>query len=283
VVGLEQTSLTVSENAGMVEICTVIFFPDDPCPAEFPFELMIVTVSGTAVRDVDYTAADSRLSFHACLNQLCVDVAITDDTVTEAEEFFTYSLAFATADSRRFDLDPANGIIFILDNDGLSCTSTGVTEVEINCSGVRADTTLQCSFDGRPLHRCRVPMVLTSIVSPPGNHSVRIVASTGGESTVPYYIATAATNVPASVPPLEVVLTGGSPRVTESSVEAEFVTTRPVTGARCFLRYENKNDYKDCSSGRVSFTDLSPGEYVLKIYAYNQQSDSATAKIVVTI
>ncbi|CAI8020173.1 hypothetical protein GBAR_LOCUS12069 [Geodia barretti] len=40
----------------------------------------------------------------------------------------------------------------------------------------------------------------------------------------------------------------GSPRVTESSVEAEFVTTRPVTGVRCFLRYENKNDYKDCSS-----------------------------------
>ena len=40
----------------------------------------------------------------------------------------------------------------------------------------------------------RVPMVLTSIVSPPGNHSVRIVASTGGESTVPYYIAAGATN-----------------------------------------------------------------------------------------
>ena len=54
------------------------------------------------------------------------------------------------------------------------------------------------------------------------------------------------TPVPASVPPLEVVLTGGSPRVNESSVEAEFVTTRPVTGVRCFLRYENKNDYKDC-------------------------------------
>ena len=31
-------------------------------------------------------------------------------------------------------------------------------------------------------------MILTGSVSPPGNHSVRIVASTGGESTVPYYI-----------------------------------------------------------------------------------------------
>ncbi|CAI8051659.1 hypothetical protein GBAR_LOCUS28289, partial [Geodia barretti] len=44
------------------------------------------------------------------------------------------------------------------------------------------------------------------------------------------------TPVPASVPPLEVVLTGGSPRVHESSVEAEFLTTRPVTGVRCFLQ-----------------------------------------------
>ena len=61
--------------------------------------------------------------------------------------------------------------------------------------------------------------------------------------------------VQASVPPLEVVLTGGSPRVTESSVEAEFVTTRPVTGVRCFLRYENKNDYKDCEHNiRKTFT-----------------------------
>ena len=85
----------------------------------FTFYHQTDTLISFAVRDVDYTVADSRLSFHACLNQLCVDVAITDDTVTEAEEFFTYSLAFATADSRRFDLDPANGMIFILDNDGV--------------------------------------------------------------------------------------------------------------------------------------------------------------------
>ncbi|CAI8051650.1 hypothetical protein GBAR_LOCUS28281, partial [Geodia barretti] len=146
-----------------------------------------------------------------------------------------------------------------------------------------------------------VPMVLSIIVSPPGNHSVRIVSSTGEGSIVSYSITTAdpvtgkdfikrwQTKLSGShlfsafLPPLEVILSGGSPLVTESSVEAVFVTTRPVTGVRCFLRYENHNDYKDCSSGRVSFTDLSPGEYVLKIYAYNQQSDSATAKIVVTI
>ena len=37
-------------------------------------------------------------------------------------------------------------------------------------------------------------MILTSIVSPPGNYSVRIVASTGGQSIVPYYITTAESN-----------------------------------------------------------------------------------------
>ena len=36
-----------------------------------------------------------------------------------------------------------------------------------------------------------VPMVLTRIVSPPGNQSVRIVSSTGEESAVSYSITTA--------------------------------------------------------------------------------------------
>ena len=34
-----------------------------------------------------------------------------------------------------------------------------------------------------------VPMVLTSTVSPPGSHSVRIVSSSGAEDTVTYTIA----------------------------------------------------------------------------------------------
>ncbi|CAI8053959.1 P-selectin [Geodia barretti] len=167
----------------------------------------------------------------------------------------------------------------------LSCTATGLSEVvAINCSGVGPDTSLQCSFSGGPLHSCNVPILLTSNVSPPGSRfNVTILASTGGEDTVTYDITNTKTDVQASVPPLEVVLTGGSPRVNESSVEAEFVTTRPVTGVRCFLRYENKNDYKDCSSGSVSFTGLKPGRYVLKIFAYNKLTDVAAMKRVVNV
>ena len=53
-------------------------------------------------------------------------------------------------------------------------------------------------------------------------------------------------SVAAKVPPLEVILTSGSPYVTESSIEVEFDTTRPVTRVTCFLRYDNKRDYQDC-------------------------------------
>ena len=47
-IGLEQTSITVSEDVGDIEICTSILSPDLPCPVEFPFDVTFSTVSGTA-------------------------------------------------------------------------------------------------------------------------------------------------------------------------------------------------------------------------------------------
>ena len=61
-------------------------------------------------------------------------------------------------------------------------------------------------------------------------------------------------SVAAKVPPLEVILTSGSPYVTESSIEVEFDTTRPVTRVTCFLRYDNKSDYQDCMLLLYSYT-----------------------------
>ena len=40
-------------------------------------------------------------------------------------------------------------------NSGFSCTADGVTEVTIHCSGVGAETSLQCSFDNGPFHSCK--------------------------------------------------------------------------------------------------------------------------------
>ena len=42
--------------------------------------------------------------------------------------------------------------------------------------------------------------------------------------------------VEANVPPLGIYLINGSPRTVGDAIEADFVTTRPVTSVRCFLR-----------------------------------------------
>ena len=48
VVGLEITSYTVSENVGVVEVCTIVYSPSLPCPISHPFEVTFSTVDGTA-------------------------------------------------------------------------------------------------------------------------------------------------------------------------------------------------------------------------------------------
>ncbi|CAI8019901.1 hypothetical protein GBAR_LOCUS11921 [Geodia barretti] len=282
-VSLEETLYRVTEAGGSVQVCVRVGSPSSGCPIASAFVVSLYTNDDDADSVTDYSAVLATLSFQPCFTLQCVTIAITDDSIPEPDESFSLILERSPGLDSRITLASSTGSVLILNDDDFLCTASGVPEVTvIVCTGNQPGSSLQCSFNGGQLHSCNAPMVLTRIVSPPGNQSVRIVSSTGEESTVSYSITTA-DPVTAFLPPLEIILNGGSPLVTESSVEAVFVTTRPVTGVRCFLRYDNKNDYKDCSSGRVSFTDLSPGEYVLKIYAYNQQSDSATAKIVVTI
>ena len=48
VVGLEQTSMSVSEDVGVVELCAVVLFPRISCPISFPFEVRLSTAAGTA-------------------------------------------------------------------------------------------------------------------------------------------------------------------------------------------------------------------------------------------
>ena len=47
---------------------------------------------------------------------------------------------------------------------------------------------------------------------------------------------------------LEVYLINESPRVTASSIEAEFVVNGPVTGVRCFLRSQVDRLWQDCKT-----------------------------------
>ena len=143
-------------------------------------------------------------------------------------------------------------------------------------------TFLECSFDNGPLHSCKdhVENNCTSFVlnytrfcshgadadvSPPGSHTVRIVASFG-DDTVSYIISDTendgegliipcrdkfkmtylSLSVRSSVPPLMVHFVNDSPRVVQDSVEAEFVTSRPVVGVTCFLRSPTDRSYEDC-------------------------------------
>ena len=48
VVGLEQTSFTVVEDVGVVELCVSVSFPAINCPIQFPFEIRLSTAKGTA-------------------------------------------------------------------------------------------------------------------------------------------------------------------------------------------------------------------------------------------
>ena len=48
VVGLERTSYTVFENAGVVEVCAIIYSPSLPCPIDHPFEVRLSTLDNSA-------------------------------------------------------------------------------------------------------------------------------------------------------------------------------------------------------------------------------------------
>ena len=50
VVGLERTFYNVSEDVGVVELCAVVYTPDDSfdCPIMFPFEVNLSTEDESA-------------------------------------------------------------------------------------------------------------------------------------------------------------------------------------------------------------------------------------------
>ena len=48
VVGVERTEKSVSEDVGVVEVCVVVTSPDINCPVEFPFNIGVSTVDGSA-------------------------------------------------------------------------------------------------------------------------------------------------------------------------------------------------------------------------------------------
>ena len=48
VVGLERTAYTVSEDVVMVEVCAIVYSPNNSCPINFPFDVRLATEDVTA-------------------------------------------------------------------------------------------------------------------------------------------------------------------------------------------------------------------------------------------
>ena len=140
VVGLERTIYRVSEDVGVVELCAIVFSPSSPCPISFPFSVILSTdndSAGTstvdltlhhtpaiiyvtsAVAPMDYGHVATLLSFDACEMRRCVNVTIVNDVVLENVESFDVTLDRAPELDSRITLSPVDGIVEIIDNDGM--------------------------------------------------------------------------------------------------------------------------------------------------------------------
>ena len=70
------------------------------------------------VSPVDYLELSNTLSFAICETRRCKNMTIVDDLVDEPDEFFNYTLERTPDLDRRISLDPKNGRISIIDDDG---------------------------------------------------------------------------------------------------------------------------------------------------------------------
>ena len=66
----------------------------------------------------DYGSLNMVLMFGECERRKCVNVTIVDDIQVEPDEYLTYHLDRTPGLNSRIQLDPVNGEIEIVDNDG---------------------------------------------------------------------------------------------------------------------------------------------------------------------
>ena len=77
-------------------------------------------LSFSTVNPMDYLELNSTLSFDACQNRSCINVTIVDDMVDEPLEYFDFTLEKTPDLDTRISLNPVDGRIAIIDNDGKS-------------------------------------------------------------------------------------------------------------------------------------------------------------------
>ena len=84
------------------------------------------------VTPADYGAVSTILMFAACHTRQCVDVPIVDDETLELTETFIVTLDRTPALDTRITLNPVDGDIDILDNDGRKYDDFDFSNLEIS-------------------------------------------------------------------------------------------------------------------------------------------------------
>ena len=81
-------------------------------------DIYFLTESG-----MDYDGINVILLFAACQRRSCVNVTIIDDEMLENTESFNFTLERTTGLSDRITLDPVDGVVEIIDDDGMFVSS----------------------------------------------------------------------------------------------------------------------------------------------------------------
>ena len=68
---------------------------------------------------MDYENITEILLFASCQRISCINVTIEDDNVLELVELFNVTLETTTGLDERISLSPVNGVVEIIDNDGM--------------------------------------------------------------------------------------------------------------------------------------------------------------------
>ena len=167
-VGLQFLVLVV--DSGSCSVAPVFIPPtpeDDSCVAIPPgrtFHTMLIAVSGnendsiTEIRTVSPAGLQKSDMFHdEDSNVFYVNITWTPTT---EQENVTHLFCYTAINSA--DLSSSQICIKLLPGytapapANITCSTSGITKVKITCEGIEPQVSLQCSFNGGPLHSCEI-------------------------------------------------------------------------------------------------------------------------------
>ena len=68
---------------------------------------------------MDYHSVSTVLAFGACDTRQCIKIHIVDDMIVELTELFSFTLEETSGLNSRITLNPVDGVVEIIDTDGI--------------------------------------------------------------------------------------------------------------------------------------------------------------------